>query len=176
MSPSETKKLYPLMNVDDMYGSLYSPGDGTLDPASWVAALSRAATQRGAKIFENCPVTDIITDTDDRGRRHVKGVRTPVGTIKTNCVVNCGGVWAPYIGQLCDVTVPLVAMYHAYIVTERIDGIQNMPNVRDHDASVYLRLQGDALSVGGYEPNPIFWEKVGFLSFSFLQQGIYYHV
>lgn len=37
---------------------------------------------------------------------------------------------------------------------------QNMPNVRDHDASVYLRLQGDALSVGGYEANPIFWEEV----------------
>lgn len=37
---------------------------------------------------------------------------------------------------------------------------QNMPNVRDHDASVYLRLQGDALSVGGYETNPIFWEEV----------------
>ena len=35
-----------------------------------------------------------------------------------------------------------------------------MPNVRDHDASVYLRLQGDALSVGGYEANPIFWEEV----------------
>lgn len=38
--------------------------------------------------------------------------------------------------------------------------LQNMPNVRDHDASVYLRLQGDALSVGGYEPNPIFWDEV----------------
>lgn len=38
--------------------------------------------------------------------------------------------------------------------------LQNMPNVRDHDASVYLRLQGDALSVGGYESNPIFWEEV----------------
>lgn len=37
---------------------------------------------------------------------------------------------------------------------------QNMPNVRDHDASIYLRLQGDALSVGGYEANPIFWEEV----------------
>lgn len=43
-----------------------------------------------------------------------------------------------------------------------------MPNVRDHDASVYLRLQGDALSVGGYEQNPIFWEEVSekFKSFS----------
>lgn len=38
-----------------------------------------------------------------------------------------------------------------------------MPNVRDHDASVYLRLQGDALSVGGYEQNPIFWDEVSVL-------------
>uniref|UniRef100_A0A8C0LRE3 Sarcosine dehydrogenase n=2 Tax=Canis lupus familiaris TaxID=9615 RepID=A0A8C0LRE3_CANLF len=61
---------------------------------------------------------------------------------------------------MAGVKVPLVAMHHAYVVTERIEGIQNMPNVRDHDASVYLRLQGDALSVGGYEANPIFWEEV----------------
>lgn len=40
-----------------------------------------------------------------------------------------------------------------------------MPNVRDHDASVYLRLQGDALSVGGYESNPIFWDEVMMISF-----------
>ena len=57
-------------------------------------------------------------------------------------------------------TVPLVAMKHAYVVTEKIPGIENMPNVRDHDASVYLKLQGDALQVGGYEVDPIFIEKV----------------
>ena len=50
LSPEETKKLYPLMNVDDLYGTLYSPGDGTLDPASWVSSCSRAATKRGAKV------------------------------------------------------------------------------------------------------------------------------
>ena len=70
------------------------------------------------------------------------------------------GVWAPYLGEMAGVKVPLIAMRHAYVVTERIEGIQNMPNVRDHDASVYLKLQGDALSVGGYEQNPIFWEEV----------------
>ena len=172
LSPDETKKLYPLMNVDDLYGTLYSPGDGTLDPASWVAALSRAATNRGAKIFENCPVTGIETSVDDMGSKCISGVKTPVGTIKTNCVVNCGGVWAPNIGKMCDVTVPLVAMYHAYVVTEKIEGIQNMPNVRDHDASVYLRLQGDGLSVGGYEPNPIFWEKVRISLFTIIQKRI----
>ena len=97
---------------------------------------------------------------NDLGQKRISAVETPVGTIKTNCIVNCGGVWAPNIGNLCGVTVPLVALKHAYIVTEKIEGIQNMPNVRDHDASVYLRLQGDALSVGGYEPNPIFWDDV----------------
>lgn len=51
-------------------------------------------------------------------------------------------------------------MKHAYVVTEKIPGIENMPNVRDHDASVYLKLQGDALQVGGYEVDPIFIEKV----------------
>lgn len=55
---------------------------------------------------------------------------------------------------------PLIALKHAYVVTERIEGVQNLPNVRDHDSSVYLKLQGDALSVGGYESNPVFWDKV----------------
>jgi len=160
LSPRETKELYPLMNTNDLYGTLYSPGDGTIDPAGWAASLSRGALNRGAKIIENCAVTGIETEIDDFNNRKVVAVHTPAGTIKTNCVVNCGGVWAPYIGSLCNVTVPLVAMKHAYIVTERIEGIENMPNVRDHDASVYLKLQGDALSVGGYEQNPIFWDDV----------------
>ena len=70
------------------------------------------------------------------------------------------GAWANDINKLVGLTVPLVAMKHAYVVTEKIPGIENMPNVRDHDASVYLKLQGDALQVGGYEVDPIFIEKV----------------
>ncbi|XP_053329646.1 sarcosine dehydrogenase, mitochondrial isoform X2 [Spea bombifrons] len=160
LSPAETKDLYPLMNVDDLYGTLYVPKDGTMDPAGTCTTLARASTARGAKVIENCPVTGIQVKTDDFGIKRVVGVETEFGTIQTPCVVNCAGVWAQKLGQMAGVNVPLVAMHHAYVVTERIEGIQNMPNVRDHDASVYLRLQGDALSVGGYESNPIFWEEV----------------
>ena len=70
------------------------------------------------------------------------------------------GLWARDIGEKIGVNTPLCAMKHAYIVSERIEGVQNMPSVRDHDASVYLKLQGDALAIGGYEPNPIFWKPV----------------
>ncbi|KAI5763124.1 SARDH protein [Gulo gulo luscus] len=160
LSPAETKALYPLMNVDDLYGTLYVPQDGTMDPAGTCTALSRAAAARGAQVIENCPVSGIRVRTDDFGVRRVAAVETEHGSIQTPCVVNCAGVWASAVGRMAGVKVPLVAMHHAYVVTERIEGIQNMPNVRDHDASVYLRLQGDALSVGGYETNPIFWEEV----------------
>ncbi|XP_032334743.1 sarcosine dehydrogenase, mitochondrial isoform X2 [Camelus ferus] len=160
LSPAETKALYPLMNVDDLFGTLYVPHDGTMDPAGTCSTLARAATARGAQVIENCPVTGIRVRTDDFGVRRVAAVETEHGSVQTPCVVNCAGVWAGAVGQMAGVKVPLVAMHHAYVVTERIEGIQNMPNVRDHDASVYLRLQGDALSVGGYEANPIFWEEV----------------
>ncbi|KAE8582310.1 hypothetical protein XENTR_v10020074 [Xenopus tropicalis] len=160
LSPAQTKDLYPLMNVDDLYGTLYVPKDGTMDPAGTCTTLARASSARGAQVIENCPVTGIRVKTDDLGVRRVVAVETLHGTVETPCVVNCAGAWAPKLGQMAGVNVPLVAMHHAYVVTERIEGIQNMPNVRDHDASVYLRLQGDALSVGGYESNPIFWEKV----------------
>ena len=50
LGPEETKKLYPLMNVNDIYGTLYSPQDGTIDPHGLCSALSRAATRKGAKV------------------------------------------------------------------------------------------------------------------------------
>lgn len=34
------------------------------------------------------------------------------------------GVWADAVGRMAGVKVPLVAMHHAYVVTERIEGIQ----------------------------------------------------
>nr|XP_032829113.1 sarcosine dehydrogenase, mitochondrial [Petromyzon marinus]XP_032829114.1 sarcosine dehydrogenase, mitochondrial [Petromyzon marinus]XP_032829116.1 sarcosine dehydrogenase, mitochondrial [Petromyzon marinus]XP_032829117.1 sarcosine dehydrogenase, mitochondrial [Petromyzon marinus] len=160
LSPADTKVLYPLMNVDDLYGTLYVPGDGTMDPAGTCSTLARAATARGAQVIENCAVTGVRVEEDDMGVARVRAVETQHGVIHTPCVVNCAGVWARKLGRMAGVNVPLCAMHHAYVVTERIEGIQNMPNVRDHDASVYLRLQGDALSVGGYEANPVFWEEV----------------
>ena len=54
----------------------------------------------------------------------------------------------------------MIGYKHAYITTDRIPGIENMPNIRDHDASVYLKLQGDALHIGGYEHNPVLIEGV----------------
>lgn len=39
------------MNVDDLYGTLYVPQDGTMDPAGTCTTLTRAATTRGAQVL-----------------------------------------------------------------------------------------------------------------------------
>lgn len=162
LTPSETKKLYPLMNVEDLYGTLYSPKDGLIDPTGLCNALVRAAQKRGAKVFENCKVTvsqstdnfcrrdtvaisfsvafqNIRTSMNNMGSKYVQSVETDRGAIKTKVVVNCAGAWGRKIGKMAGVNVPLIAMKHAYVISDKIEGIRNMPNVRDHDASVYLK-------------------------------------
>ena len=67
-------------------------------------------------------MTGIGVYEDHLGVKRVKHVDTTAGRIKTNCVVNATGVWAPYIGAMAGVSVPLVAMHHSYIVTEKIEG------------------------------------------------------
>ena len=45
------------MNVEDVYGTLYSPEDGVVDPAGYCTALTRAATKLGAKVEQRITVT-----------------------------------------------------------------------------------------------------------------------
>ena len=91
LGPEETKALYPLMNVSDIYGTLYSPLDGTIDPHGLCTALSRFSSRAGGRVIENTPVMDVLTGQGTFGSTVVEGVVTSKGTIKTKCVVNCTG-------------------------------------------------------------------------------------
>jgi len=159
LDAADTKELYPLMNVDDILGCLYSPGDGCVEPAEYTSALARYARKKGGVIHEKVDVVGFEHDNNIMCPKVTK-VITDKGAIKTNHVVICGGVWSRDILKPLGIDVPLCAMKHAYVLTEPIEGIRGMPNVRDHDASVYLRVQGSALQVGGYEQNPVFWDDV----------------
>lgn len=88
------------------------------------------------------------------------GVETSSGVIKTKCVVNAAGVWSRNICNMLKLDIPLSPMKHAYVITESILEVRDTPNIRDHDYSVYLRIQGDAVYLGGYEPNPELLKEV----------------
>jgi sarcosine dehydrogenase len=68
-----------------------------------------------------------------------------LGTIKTNTVVNATGVWGKDLLSSHGIHLPLVPMKHAYVISETIKDVQGMPNVRDHDYSLYFRIQGQSI-------------------------------
>jgi len=166
VGPSEIKEIHPLLNVDDVYGGVYSPTDGTIDPTGIVNAYAKAAKKLGAQLFEGTGVSAIETEAyktvGGTDTRKITGVVTSNGQrIKTTHVVNAAGCWANEIANLAGVKIPLRAMKHAMVVTESMEGMhKGLPNVRDHDLSVYLKTQGDSMAIGGYEPNPEFWNNV----------------
>jgi len=143
---------------------MHSPTDGTIDPAGVVNAYKRAAEKLGARFVEHCRVEAIETEAyalHGKPKRKVTAVRANGQTIRTGVVVNCTGAWANGIAEMAQLKIPLRAMKHAYIVTESIEGVHpGLPNMRDHDLSIYFKTQGDSLALGGYEQNPEFWPEV----------------
>ncbi|XP_042203368.1 sarcosine dehydrogenase, mitochondrial-like [Homarus americanus] len=92
LNPAQIKDLHPLLNVNDLQSAVYTPTDGSMDPAGICLALTRAARWAGARVVEGCRVTDITTAETTLGGRKVTEVHTTRGVIKTNVVVNATGI------------------------------------------------------------------------------------
>jgi glycine/D-amino acid oxidase-like deaminating enzyme len=70
-------------------GGVFSPSDGTADPAKAAPAVAAALLKLGGSVHQQCAARGIELE----GGR-VSGVVTEVGTIKTRIAVHAGGAWA----------------------------------------------------------------------------------
>ena len=153
VSPAEVKKMWPLMNVDDLTGASWLPTDGQASPSDIAQSLAKGARMHGAKIVEGTRVTGF--DIVEGG---VKAVLTTQGVIACETVINCGGQWARQIGAMAGVSVPLQPVKHQYVITEKVDGLAtDAATLRDPDRRTYFKEEVGGLVFGGYEPNPIPW-------------------
>uniref|UniRef100_A0A915KXL9 Uncharacterized protein n=1 Tax=Romanomermis culicivorax TaxID=13658 RepID=A0A915KXL9_ROMCU len=151
----DVRSLYPLLNDKDILGALYSPGDGIIDQNAYCRAMVTQAKKNGAQVIEDCAAVKINSQGSN-----VTSIDTTIGAIKTQAIVNCAGVWSTKVARMVNLSIPLMAIKHSYIISQSIDGVSNMPNVRDHDSSIYLKTQGQCVVAGGYEPNPDFCDPV----------------
>ena len=155
LSPADVKKMWPLMNVDDLVGASYLPTDGQASPSDIAQSLAKGARMHGAQLIEGARVTsfDIV-----EGR--VIAINTTLGKISCEKIVNCGGQWARQIGVMAGVSVPLQPVKHQYLITEKIDGLSpDAATIRDPDRRTYFKEEVGGLVFGGYEPNPIAWTQ-----------------
>jgi glycine cleavage system aminomethyltransferase T/glycine/D-amino acid oxidase-like deaminating enzyme len=151
--PSEIKKMWPLMETDDILAGFYTAGDGRVNPIDTTMALAKGARLGGARIIEE---TKVIGISQQDGR--VTGVITHKGEIRAEYVVNCAGMWARELGKLAGVHVPLQAAEHYYLITEAIEGIHSeLPVFSDLDRYAYYREEVGGVLLGFFEPVAAPW-------------------
>ena len=140
----EARDRFPLMTTDGVLGAVWLPTDGWLDPSGLAQALAagaRAARRHDppahARRRASASSGGRVTGVDGRARA------ASATTIAADVVVNAGGMFAPEIGRLAGVTVPIIPMAHQYLFTEPIEGVDpSLPTLRDPDNLVLLPRGG----------------------------------
>jgi 4-methylaminobutanoate oxidase (formaldehyde-forming) len=160
ISPAEALRLYPLMSGSELYGALYIPGDGYLDPYGATMELARRAKQMGVSIQTGVRVIGVALSPAGA----VTQVRTDQGNVRAEVVVNAAGMWAPQIGAMVGIQLPMVPLMHQHLTTKPIPGHEvprETPVLRDPHNLVYIREEVRGFLIGGFERHPKTWSVEG---------------
>ena len=170
----EIAERWPLLNVKGVLGGIHMPSDGSVNPIDLTQALAKGARFYGATLREQIEVTEVLTDGEK-----ITGVRTSEGTIVSEYVVNCGGMWARELGQKNGVGVPLHACEHYYLVTEPINDLPgDLPVLRSYCDGTYWKEDAGKLLFGFAHLHPKPWAPDGipkdfeFDSLAFVEEDV----
>lgn len=100
--------------ADDLLGGLECATDSTVNPYLLAFALLSEAQKFGTKAFKQTEVKSMEIETDGSFV-----VETTNGTFTAKQVVNAAGVWAPKIGQMLNVNIPIEPRKGHIIVASR---------------------------------------------------------
>src|SRR5205823_8639517 len=71
-------------------------------------------------------------------------------------------MYAPEVGRLVGVGIPIIPYGHQYLVTEPFGPpLSALPTLRDPDRLIYFRTEVGGLVMGGYERTPYAWALDG---------------
>ena len=155
LNPDEARARFPLLS-DRILGALYVPSDIQTKATRAAAAMARAAARAGAQFFGDMKVTGIASAA---GR--ISAVQTTHGDIETDLVVAATGIWAPKVGGMADVPIPLSPMQHLYAVTAPLPELAGateeitLPLLRHQDKAMYFRQVGESIGIGSYQHEPL---------------------
>src|SRR5579864_503137 len=158
ISVDEAARLFPLMNKQHFVGAIYDPIEGHVDPSGVTYAYAKSAQIAGAEIVRHTRVTDLIARADGSW-----DVITTHGNVHAEHVVNAGGLWAREVGRMVGLELPVLAMEHQYLITEKIPGMvraegrKEQLHVIDFEGELYLREERDAILIGTYERACVPW-------------------
>jgi len=154
ISPEEALRIMPQLSKENLYGAIYLPRDGQLDPYTTTTSMARFARELGVEVNTGVRVTGI--ELSPKGE--IQRVLTDKGAIRTEIVVNAAGLWAPRVAAMAGLYIPTTPVDHQHIALKAVTGHKfssATPCLRDPDNLVYMRQEAGGLVIGGYEPNPL---------------------
>jgi 4-methylaminobutanoate oxidase (formaldehyde-forming) len=157
VGPEEARAHLPAITDRELYGAVWMPGDGAVDPHIATYAVASAARDLGVEIRTRTLVTGI--DVRDGA---VHAVETEHGEIECEIVVNATGMWAPRVAAMVGSFTCSIPVDHQHIALHAVQGHElprDTPCFRDTDNLVYGKAESGGVLFGGYEPNPVSrWE------------------
>src|SRR5947209_2440072 len=154
ISATEAARLMPAITTESLYGAVWVPGDGHLDPHTATHALAAASRKLGAGVHTFRRVTGI--ELSDQGV--VRAVETDGGRIETEVVVVAGGIWGPQLAAMAGAFVVSTPVDHQHAALLAVRGHEmphDMPCFRDPDNLIYGKPEAGGVVLGGYESNPV---------------------
>lgn len=154
VSADEAARLMPVISRESLYGAVWVPGDGHLDPHTATHALAAAARKLGARVLTHRRVTGVGLSPSGA----IRHVETDAGRIETDVVVVAGGIWAPQVAAMAGAFVVSTPVDHQHAALLSVPGHEmphDMPCFRDPDNLVYGKAEAGGMVLGGYEPNPV---------------------
>lgn len=160
VEPQWAKERCPILAEEEFVGGLWDPIEGHLDPAGTTRAYAIAAKKQGATVVEGWKVEDIRQGAD--GLWHLT---TAKGDYTCEHVINAGGLWAREVGRMVGLELPVLAMEHHYLLTERIEEVaaykeengEEILHIIDLDGEIYMRQERDGILLGTYEQAATPW-------------------
>src|ERR1700693_2921221 len=154
VSPEESARLMPAITQRSLFGAVWVPSDGHLDPHTATHALAAAARRMGARILTQHRVTGIQLGAGGE----VKAIETDAGKIEADVLVIAGGIWAPQVAAMAGAFIGSTPVDHQHAALLAVPGHElphDMPCFRDPDNLVYGKSEAGGVVLGGYEADPV---------------------
>lgn len=128
-------------------GTTHGLADGIVDPHSVTFTYLRLATERGAKIYLETPLTKATRI------GNCWQVETPKGIFEADYLVNASGAWAGEVARRAGLEVPVQPVRRIVYATTPTDWQHIYPLTIDLTSGFYLRSEGSRILFGRSNPD-----------------------
>ena len=147
LTPSDAKAMEPQLEVSDYAALIHDPDAGYADPIATANGFAAAAAVEGAKVFDDCTVASIATQSGRVAGLKVRGA----GLLRSGRVVVAAGNWTRDLMAAVGPRLPIRYVRGEVAILRRPVDFGPPPKIHfDFYGNTYSRPDGEKDTLAGY--------------------------